>query len=192
MLLLQAAWLARRHTSQSRSFGPAPLGSEPPLQGSAEWLGLQGWPGWYCHGWAEPGQGGTQGKRPTLTMRREDKWTDVDLHIHYMEGWKSHNWGGNVGMQVKSQRATVLEKGRGRRSVIREPYAALFILKAIKLCKCSSKENTMRYYKINSAENWKYQKGNPSFLLQSNDSRWFFWLIFGKWNKILSCFLAKG
>lgn len=56
-------------------------------------------------------------------------------------------------MQVKSQRATVFERGRGRRSVIREPYAALFILKAIKLCKYSSKENTMRCYEIHSTEN---------------------------------------
>lgn len=120
--LRQAAWLAHRHTSQSRSTGPAPRGSEPPLPGSAGWLGLWGWLGWCCRGWAGPGQGGTQGKRPTLTMRREEKTTDVDLHVHYMEGWKSHSWGGNVGMQVKSQRATVFERGRGKKSVIKKPY----------------------------------------------------------------------
>lgn len=56
-------------------------------------------------------------------------------------------------MQVKSQRATVFERGRGRRRVIRKPYAALFILKAIKLCKFFLKENTIRCYKINSTEN---------------------------------------
>lgn len=118
----QAAWLARRRTSQSRSSGPAPRGSEPPLRGSAGWLGLRGWLGWYCHGWAGPGQGGIQGKRPTLTMRREEKTTDVDSHVHYMGGWKSHSWGGHVGMQVKSQRATVFDRRGGNRSVIKELY----------------------------------------------------------------------
>lgn len=95
----RAAWLAHRHTSRSMSSGPAPRGSEPP-RGSAGWPGWPGWLGWCCRGWAEPDQGGRQGERPTLTMRREEKRTDVDSHVDYMDRVE-YSWGGNVGMQVK-------------------------------------------------------------------------------------------
>lgn len=119
--LHQAALLAHHRTSQSRSSGLAPRDSEPPLRGSAGWPGSRGWLGWCCRGWVEPVQGGTQGKRPTLTMRREEKRTNVDLHVRYMKGWKSHGWGGNVGNAGKAtENHSVWEEGGGKRHVNKE------------------------------------------------------------------------